>query len=135
MWILKPPDSPPPWPHRYINDNLRWQKQVHHQNYIIIHTVSLINALDTAPKHTIQSFGRSYLTDRFFTRHICGIFIEMLLLIWTWYAHCQSRPQRVLMFSMRQTSADDRSKNSQNIQKWQHFGISWLYLESPWEMH
>ena len=39
------------------------------------------------------------------------------------------------MLSTRQASADDKQNISQKFKKCHNFGISWSYLESPWEMH
>ena len=41
----------------------------------------------------------------------------------------------VLTRTRLQAWADDTSKISQNVQKFQNYGTSLLYLESPWKMH
>ena len=44
-------------------------------------------------------------------------------------------PVIYLTLTTRQAWADAGSKVSQNVQKCQHFGMLWLYLELSWEMH
>ena len=61
---------------------------------------------------------------------------------WTWNLppltreSCFVNLSTYLTLTMRQAWADNNKyKTAQNCQKYQHFGISWPYLESPWEMH
>ena len=100
-------------PRKHICRSFDYMARVYFWREIRIY-ISISNGFSSSLRNCLPSFIRGF-------RYDCArLFPNM----WT-----------NLTLIMRQALADDSHKMSQNGQKWPLFGISWPYLESPWEIH